>query len=209
MKSPRIKRIKVNCKQKECPFWSNCAEIPTEIVSYSEKAPLRLLFVGQGGGAEEEEHKRPFIGPAGKTLRSAVESVFKYQGKLFNYALSNTIRCRPPNNRIPTAKELKYCLNYLKRDIEFLKPQKIVALGANVANTIGNVHMSMTMRDQHGCEIGSIFPSVKDVMVTYHPSPRNKSRIDLDHILANDINIAYERIKGIWEGYMTQQYIQN
>jgi DNA polymerase len=203
MVKPKLFSIPVNCAAKSCPQFATCAQLPTEIVSYTGKIEqIRILFVGQGGGADEERLHRPFVGISGQRLRSFILEANKHLKKVFNYALSNNVRCHPEGNRAPTTTELKFCLPYLKRDIKFIKPGMIIALGKSAINCICKYTMSMAMSDQHGTVVPTIWEDkeMPDVMVAYHPSPLNTNP-EIPRMIISDIVKSYQIVKKEWQGY--------
>ena len=193
---PKLFRLKVNCTQRECPHFNSCPQIPTEVISYTGKPEkIRMMFIGQGGGADEERLHRPFIGVSGKRLREKIlPAVFKHLGKKFNYALSNTVRCRPPNNSKPDFTTFKLCRLYLKRDIVKLKPNLLITLGLSSSGDMCmHAHFkSLPLKAYHGTFWQSIVEGFP-MMVTYHPSPLN-SNPKIPKIIAKDIVRAYNAL---------------
>jgi len=108
-----------SCKKENCPVFSSCCYLPTSFFDIEDK--VDILFVGQGGGADEREKGRPFIGLAGKRLKTCILYAKRLWGKPFGVAFSNTIRNNPQNNRVPTKEEINVCIPYLYRDIKQLK----------------------------------------------------------------------------------------
>lgn len=93
------------------------------------RPPLDVLFVGEAPGAEEDAKGRPFIGQSGRLLRQAIEvfGIDKYK-----YGITNAVKCRPPENRQPSIREVRSCNLHLEAEIEQYKPRYLVPLG-NVA----------------------------------------------------------------------------
>jgi DNA polymerase len=92
------------------------------------------LFVGEGPGADEDEHGEPFVGQAGKLLDNMLFSIGLKRGD--NVYIANIVKCRPPNNRNPEADEIATCMPYLRRQIALIKPKLIVALGKTAATAL-------------------------------------------------------------------------
>lgn len=85
-----------------------------------------MLFIGEAPNKNEDETGIPFCGRAGKVL----DELIAYMDLTENeYAIINTVKCRPPNNRKPTQKELKTCRPFLLAQIEILDPNVIILLG--------------------------------------------------------------------------------
>jgi DNA polymerase len=86
-----------------------------------------LMFIGEGPGASEDETGRPFVGQAGQLLTKIIENILNISRK--DVYIANIVKCRPPNNRVPTQEEANLCKPYLFKQIEIIKPKIIVALG--------------------------------------------------------------------------------
>ena len=85
-----------------------------------------VIFVGEAPGKNEDLKGEPFIGIAGKKLSSALESAGIKREEVY---ITNIVKCRPPKNRVPTSIERDTCQNYLKKEIEIIKPKIICILG--------------------------------------------------------------------------------
>ena len=87
-----------------------------------------ILLVGEAPGSEEDKSGRPFIGRSGKLLDNILDACgFTREKHVF---VSNIVRCRPPDNRVPTTTEVQTCLPYLLEQIELIQPKIIITLGA-------------------------------------------------------------------------------
>lgn len=194
--------IKCVCKNHDCPVFSKCCFLPTEC-NPDKEGNISILFVGQGGGSDERKRKRPFIGRAGKRLREQVLYMRKDLKKHVGVAFSNTIRDNPENNRVPTEEELRFCLEFLYRDIATLKKRGlgvVVPLGNAAKSSLieGSGAMSkahgtlFTLKNEHFEEI-SVIP-------TYHPSYiiRNAPRFNPDKISKLDEIVLTDFFKAYW-----------
>ncbi len=98
-------------------------------VVFGEGNPnAKLMFVGEAPGENEDLTGRPFVGRAGQLLTKMIENVLEI--KRSEVFIANIVKCRPPNNRVPTPQEVKECIPYLHKQIELVDPKIIVALGA-------------------------------------------------------------------------------
>ncbi|MBE0490794.1 MAG: uracil-DNA glycosylase [Sulfurospirillum sp.] len=88
----------------------------------------KVMFIGEAPGANEDEMGKPFVGRAGQLLTKIIENVLQLQRK--DVYIANVIKCRPPENRVPTPEEVGECKPYLLQQIKLISPQIIVALGA-------------------------------------------------------------------------------
>jgi len=87
----------------------------------------RLVFIGEGPGADEDKEGRPFIGKAGKLLTRILDAAGISRKEVF---ISNVVKCRPPNNRVPSLEEMMACNSYLEAQISLINPEVIVCLGS-------------------------------------------------------------------------------
>ena len=150
----------------------------------------RIMFVGEAPGADEDAHGRPFVGRAGQLLDKIITACGLKRSDVF---IANILKCRPPGNRDPRADEIISCLPYLQRQIEIIKPEIIVALGAHAAKTLLNTTQSIGRLRGQFLEYytGIDKPPVK-LMATYHPayllrnySPDNRRKVweDMQKVL--------------------------
>jgi DNA polymerase len=98
-------------------------------VVFGEGNPnAKLMFIGEGPGATEDETGRPFVGRAGQLLTKMIENVLEIPRS--EVYIANIVKCRPPGNRVPTPAEAQTCLPYLLKQIEIVDPKILVALGS-------------------------------------------------------------------------------
>jgi len=151
----------------------------------------RILFVGEGPGADEDAQGRPFVGRAGKLLDKIIAACGLKRSDVF---IANILKCRPPGNRDPRADEIINCFPYLQSQIEIINPEIIVALGAPAARTLLNTNKPIgQLRGQfHEYYAGLGRPPIK-LMPTYHTayllrnySQENRKRVweDMKKVLA-------------------------
>ena len=114
--------------EKQIPECTNCSLHETAIQKVIRKGSDHpaVLFIGEAPGKNEDETGVPFCGRAGKVLDSMIEYMELENGK---WAVINTIKCRPPNNRTPHKKEIQTCRTFLEQQIYLLKPRVIILLG--------------------------------------------------------------------------------
>jgi len=94
-----------------------------------------VIFVGEAPGKNEDMKGEPFIGIAGKKLSIALENAGITRDDVY---ITNIVKCRPPKNRVPTTNERDTCQNYLKKEIEIIKPKIICVLGNTAFNSLLN-----------------------------------------------------------------------
>ncbi|MGH9588844.1 MAG: uracil-DNA glycosylase [Terracidiphilus sp.] len=131
----------------------------------------RLMFVGEGPGADEDAQGLPFVGRAGQLLNNMIAAMGLNREQVY---IANVVKCRPPGNRTPEPAEANTCLPFLMRQIDIIGPQVIVALGATAATyLLGQRQPLASLRGRIHAVHGS------SLIVTYHPAyllrdPRQK-----------------------------------
>ena len=106
----------------------------TRAVPGSGTGSPRVLLVGEGPGAEEDRRGEPFVGKAGQYLDRWLAGIGL--DRMNDCFITNIVKCRPPENRDPSAEESASCLAYLERQVDLLKPELILALGRVAAQTL-------------------------------------------------------------------------
>jgi len=86
-----------------------------------------VLLIGEAPGREEDAQGRPFVGQAGRILEAALKAARLARDEVF---ITNVVKCRPPENRAPKSDEVDACRPYLLAQIEAVRPQIVVTLGA-------------------------------------------------------------------------------
>jgi DNA polymerase len=134
----------------------------------------KIMFVGEAPGAEEEVQGEPFVGPAGQLLTKMIQAMGLKRGDVY---IGNIMNWRPElpasangeqfGNRPPTEEELRYCLPYLRAQIEVVAPDLLVALGSTAAQGLLGWGSFKALGDIRGrwAEFAG-----RPLMVTYHPS---------------------------------------
>jgi len=132
----------------------------------SEQA--KLVFVGEGPGADEDEQGTPFVGRAGQLLTQMIEGTAKKEGLDLvrkDVYICNVVKCRPPENRTPLPDEMEICGEFLFRQLETIRPKAICALGSTAAKALlATKDGVMRLRGK--------WHKWRDIplIVTYHPS---------------------------------------
>jgi DNA polymerase len=123
----------------------------------------RWLLVGEAPGAEEDRRGEPFVGRAGKLLDAMLEALHVKREEVF---ITNIVKCRPPGNRDPEPEEAEACRAYLEKQIEWIQPELILALGRVAARNLLDVDTSV------GRLRGRVHqgPHATSLVVTYHPA---------------------------------------
>jgi DNA polymerase len=122
----------------------------------------RLMFVGEGPGADEDAQGEPFVGRAGQLLNKIIEAIGLRRDQVY---IANIVKCRPPENRTPLPDEVATCSPFLLRQIAAIRPSVIVCLGTPAAQAILGTRETITRLRGTFHEIGGI-----RVMPTFHPA---------------------------------------
>ena len=93
----------------------------------------KIIFIGEAPGANEDATGIPFCGRAGKVLDEVLESAGIKREDVY---ICNVLKCRPPGNRDPNPSEKVACVDYLKRQIEIIKPEIICSMGNHATGFI-------------------------------------------------------------------------
>ncbi len=131
----------------------------------------RLMFVGEGPGADEDAQGLPFVGRAGQLLNNMIAAMGLTREECY---IANVVKCRPPGNRTPEPEEANTCSPFLFRQIDVIRPQVLVALGATAATYLLGARQPLAaLRGRVHAFRGM------SLIVTYHPAfllrdPRQK-----------------------------------
>lgn len=157
--------LTLNQLEIHCSLCQKCTLATTRATTvFSRGNPnSKLMVVGEAPGADEDACGKPFMGKAGKLLDKMFASVNLDTDQ--DMYITNTIKCRPPENRNPDPTELNNCRPYLDDQISLIKPKVIVAVG-NYALNYFTGHMGITKRRGLWTE----HSSGAKVMAIYHPS---------------------------------------
>ncbi|MFN3598390.1 MAG: uracil-DNA glycosylase family protein [Aquificaceae bacterium] len=124
-----------------------------------------VIFVGEAPGEEEDQQNRPFVGRAGRYLNQKLEEIGLKRESIY---ITNVVKSRPPGNRKPTLKEMQSCLQYLRKEIEIIKPKLIVCLGSTALE--GILGKSLPITKHRGQVFDYPFDRDIKVLLTYHPA---------------------------------------
>ena len=138
------------------------------IVFGSGNETAKLVFVGEGPGADEDAQGLPFVGRAGQLLTQMIEGTAKREGIPLtrqDVYICNVVKCRPPENRTPEPDEMEICGQFLFRQLSAIQPKAICALGATAARALLGRKEGVTRMRGNWFKWRDI-----PLMVTYHPS---------------------------------------
>jgi DNA polymerase len=122
----------------------------------------RLMFVGEGPGADEDASGVPFVGKAGQLLNNMITAMGLKREEVY---IANIVKCRPPGNRNPEPVEANTCSQFLVQQIDIVQPQIIVALGSIAATYLLGVKKPLTALRGRWHDVRGV-----QTAVTYHPA---------------------------------------
>ncbi len=140
----------------------------THIVFGVGDPQAKLVFVGEGPGADEDAQGIPFVGRAGQLLTQMIENTASKEGlplRRSDVYICNVVKCRPPENRAPEREEMETCSPFLFRQLEAIRPKAICVLGGTAAKAMLNTSTGITQLRGKWHNWRGI-----PVMPTYHPA---------------------------------------
>jgi len=172
-----------------CERCDDLVESRSRIVNGTGTSEASLVFVGEAPGAQEDEKGEPFVGRSGKVL---TEKLTELDVPREDVRITNSVRCRPPDNRDPYVGELESCRPYLIAEIDTVDPEVICTLGrVPTKNILKSVDV---MRDAVGkvweLDLGA---KSRTVVPCYHPAAMlyDRSKEDvIDKTLGRAIELA-------------------
>ena len=174
----------------ECLACQKCglAKTRKHVVFGHGSENAEVLFIGEGPGANEDEQGLPFVGKAGALLDDMLKMIGLSRADVF---ITNSVKCRQPENRDPLNVEKDACMDYLRRQLALLKPKIIVCLGRVAAGEIIKPDFKITQEHGVWFEKDGI-----QMMAIYHPAAllRDESRRPETFM---DLKILQKRINEI------------
>lgn len=142
-----------------CPLAGNYP-VPAEV-----NPNTAILLVGEAPGATEARRGHPFIGDTGQLLRMWLHKV----GALSVCSFTNVLHHRPPGNRDPLPHEVDACQTYLEREVQYINPKVIIAVGRFSAKLFG-FKGNITSNTGKWLEHVQVGTWTGPVMAMWHPS---------------------------------------
>ena len=155
----------LNCQA--CGLRRTC----TQVVFGVGDPNAEVLFIGEAPGANEDQQGEPFVGRAGKLLDDMLAMIGLSRKNIY---ITNSVKCRPPENRDPLGEEKDACRGYLRQQVRLMKPKIIVCLGRISAMEL--IKPDFKISQEHG----QFFDRSGTLMMAlYHPAallrdPRKK-----------------------------------
>ena len=164
---------------------TNCSLYATRNIPVVGSGPLdaALLLVGEAPGRSEDEGGEPFVGRSGQLLfRLIEEEIGLTRAECY---VTNVVRCRPPNNRTPTKKEVAACAPWWHEQRPTLSPKVTLTLG--LTSTHALLGSRAPMVDLHGVpvEVDGL-----TVVPTYHPAAALRGGPSVEAVLRRDLALV-------------------
>jgi|SRR5215470_5467153 len=182
---------------RDCPLWANA----TQTVFGAGDPHAKIMLVGEQPGDEEDRKGLPFVGPAGRLLDRALEAAAIDRSKIYVTNAVKHFKWEPRGKRrlhkTPAQREIEACEQWLDGEIQAVRPQVIVCLGATAARALlGSAFRVSTMR---GRFVES--PHAPFVFATLHPSALLRLREEAEretafNQLVQDLELIHKALRG-------------
>lgn len=151
----------------------------TQTVFGTGSQQAKLMIIGEAPGFNEDQQGEPFVGRAGQLLTAMIKAIGFQRHDVY---IANILKCRPPENRDPTAEEVATCTPFLNQQIDIIKPRLLLAVGRIAAHYLLNNKNSLESLRGKLHHFGE---SRTPLIVTYHPayllrSPSDKKKAYID-----------------------------
>jgi len=123
---------KIATEVRGCPL-CKLARTRKNAVPGEGQLAAKIMFIGEAPGRSEDEKGRPFVGAAGRILDDMLKKAGIERSQVF---ITNVVKCRPPNNRVPEEDESAACQPYLERQIALIQPKVICILGKTAYSSL-------------------------------------------------------------------------
>lgn len=142
----------------------------------------KIILIGEAPGENEDLQGKPFVGIGGKLLNQFLEEAGISREK--DLYIINTVKCRPPKNRVPTKEEKATCKHFLIEQISIINPKLILLCGTTA---MSDFIEKVKITDVHGkiFEI-NIEDKTYKAMPILHPSPLCRFK-DKKTVMVNDL----------------------
>jgi uracil-DNA glycosylase family 4 len=153
----------------------------TQVVFGVGNPKARVVFIGEGPGADEDRIGEPFVGRAGQLLNVMLPSIGLRREDVY---IANIVKCRPPGNRDPATDEAAACMPFLKRQIELINPEVIVLLGRIAARfLLGTTAPISSYRGKWTVWHGhAVLPTYHTAYLLRNPAAKRESWVDFKQL---------------------------
>ena len=196
---PTIQRLQATAKTcRACPLWKT----GTQTVFGEGSAAAKVIFVGEQPGNDEDLAGKPFVGPAGKFLDKVLDEVGIDRDEVYVTNVVKHFKWEPVGKRRihkkPNSREIAACRPWLEAELEVIKPEVLICLGATAAQALLGKDFRVSQRR------GELIQSelAPFVMATVHPSsilraPDDEKRRQAREEFITDMRKAAELIHGV------------
>ena len=169
---------------RRCKLWPG----RTHLVFGVGNPKAKLMFIGEGPGRDEDLQGEPFVGRAGQLLTDIITKGMGFRRE--DVYIANVVKCRPPENRNPEPDEVASCEPFLKKQIDLVRPEIIVALGKFAVQTLLQTKAPITKlrgnwHSYHGIKL----------MPTFHPAYLLRNPAD-KKLVWQDIKKVMKEMRG-------------
>ena len=167
MKKECLEIVREKCEN--CKACALAASRTKMVFADGNPETARIVLIGEAPGEMEDECGRPFVGRAGQLLDEFLtEAGISREKDLY---IINTVKCRPPENRVPTDEEKAACRKFLDAQIDIIKPDAIVLCGATALKSFVNLDKKQTISKVRGKWMTVTVDGVEYKAITiFHPS---------------------------------------
>jgi uracil-DNA glycosylase len=167
-----VREVAAGCRA--CDLWANA----TQTVFGEGRTRVPLMLLGEQPGDKEDIAGHPFVGPAGQMLDRALEEAGIDRERVFVTNVVKHFKWRPSGKRRlherPNPAEIRACRPWLDLELDLVRPEVLVMLGATAAQAI--LGRDFRVSERHGELLPPIGPSGPQLLATYHPSSILRSR---------------------------------
>jgi len=167
-----------------CVKCQELASTRTQVVFGVGSLSSPLVFVGEAPGGDEDLQGEPFVGRAGQLLTKTLRKLGVSRSQVY---IANILKCRPPGNRTPRPEEMSACIPYLFRQLQFIRPKAVCAMGNIAAQTLLNTKTGITqLRGKyHDFNGYQIFPTFHPAYILRNMGDLPKFEADLLRVLGD------------------------
>ena len=152
----QIREVCLQCNR--CNLRQGCRQV----VFGKGNTQAGLMLIGEGPGEQEDIQGLPFVGKAGLLLDKIIQAAGFSLEEVY---IGNIVKCRPPENRVPTLQEARTCMPWLMQQIQIIRPKIMVCLGATAIQGILDPSLRITAIRGRWAERNGIL-----IMPTFHPA---------------------------------------
>ncbi len=165
MKTEKLNKLKQDCLTcKKCILGETRNNI---VFSDGNPESAKAILIGEAPGENEDKTGTPFVGRAGKLLNEFLEKAGISREK--DLYIINTVKCRPPKNRVPSDEEKKLCEDYLLQQIEIINPEIMIFCGATALKSFYDKKVAISKIRGEVLEI-EIGGKTRKCIPIFHPS---------------------------------------